>query len=783
MQLNENPTVSPPEIWQGSWIGWLCLTILLLFTWLPNSYGLMVSWPWIVGWQISFLGLGIWLVWMLRQFSIPFKLLGYGLDWWVGLTAIALLVSTAFAPFPHVALWNISLFYSYAILLYVLRNWLELSWLTPQRIWVGLIGIGVLTSIVGWIEWGFNHSLHVLRNHWPLGHPNFVAGYLALIIPLAIPWALAQKGWQRGLGLGAIAILLVNLYTTSSRGGLLGVIAAGLAAICLLLWQQRQGQKQGRYLMGAAIALLVTLLIVLSNPRVQQMVSIGAPTSTAPPVQVRLDGESQYRLFLWQAGLNIFQAHPLTGVGLGNMSRVYNLYRPVEVGGGGDHIQQLHNTPIHILGELGLIGLSVYLLVLGLVSRLWYRLYRQVSPDPSERWLLYGLGASFVAYGVSSLTDYQLENIPISGTLILLLVLLIQLADRQQLAMPLVISHPHRRLLSIAAITGLCLSGLLWLPGAWAMHLGSRAAQEFAADNFVDSQDHWQAAANLVPWDPTYSLMAGLDLLQVTPPTQEPQASQFRDALLNHWLRAWNAAPYDVWFNQNLGLLYRTLDPAKAEYYLSRAAQLRPRGDTYTFYLLGQVYAQQQQLEKAIAALALQSLIEAEFLTLNLWSTPQLAKLQAPVFQQTLGLLDKLMAAFPSTSTTYNSIYDKITLLRWWYQQPQPSLQRERLRPITQALLLAETSPQAAIATLNTALQQQPQNRSLLLARAWIDPEQYLNTFFTTDTTLKPEEKHGIRSDISKYRDLRTWLRAIQQPLPPAYPRLGFAFAYRNWLV
>ncbi|NJO94049.1 MAG: hypothetical protein HC820_06240 [Hydrococcus sp. RM1_1_31] len=110
------------------------------------------------------------------------------------------------------------------------------------------------------------------------------------------------------------------------------------------------------------------------------------------------------------------------------MARVYNLYRPIEVGASAAELQQLHNTPMQILGELGLVGFAAFLFSIGCLLRLWWRLYRRLS-KPNERYLLYGIGGSWLAYAVSSLTDYQLENISISSTLVVLIVLLIGLAD------------------------------------------------------------------------------------------------------------------------------------------------------------------------------------------------------------------------------------------------------------------------------------------------------------------------------------------------------------------
>jgi hypothetical protein len=77
---------------------------------------------------------------------------------------------------------------------------------------------------------------------------------------------------------------------------------------------------------------------------------------------------------------------------------------------------------------LGLAGLALYFIGLFLVGRLWWQLWQQPL-TPADRALLGGIGGSFLAYGVSSLTDYQLENIPITGTLLLLMAMLVNLAQ------------------------------------------------------------------------------------------------------------------------------------------------------------------------------------------------------------------------------------------------------------------------------------------------------------------------------------------------------------------
>ncbi len=132
-----------------------------------------------------------------------------------------------------------------------------------------------------------------------------------------------------------------------------------------------------------------------------------------------------------ETALNVLKKHPVLGIGPGNLSRVSTIYRPIEAGTGLNIVQQLHNTPAQIAAELGLFGIGIYIALLVVLLRLGFLLARSIS-DQRDHILLYGILASWLGYSVSSLTDYQLENIGITTTLLITTVLLISLADTYQ---------------------------------------------------------------------------------------------------------------------------------------------------------------------------------------------------------------------------------------------------------------------------------------------------------------------------------------------------------------
>ena len=786
------PDVAPqkPHSWRGQWIGVVCLLILALFTWLLHSYVRMVGWPWIVIWQTGFLVLGIWTIWMLRQFHIPFRRLGYGLDWVAGFTVLTVGLSATLAEFPQVAAWNVVLAICYGMLLYILRNWITPDGFTVQRAWLAIVLVGGVTSLISlalWRPtlgmWQSNNFVEAIRNPLPLGHHNFVGGYFNLMLPLMVTFALTQRGWKRWLSGGASFLAAGALYSSGSRGAMLGVLVWLLVSFGIAIWRSRDKQRQWLIASGF-LALLGMAFLLLSNPRVRRVISLQTLFNHSPTTDVLIrDGPILDRLFMLKAAGHILQKHPLLGVGPGNMSRVYNLYRPIEAGTGLDHVQQLHNTPAQIGGELGLLGLIAYIMLLGCLGYLWFRLDRQLT-NPQDRLLMVGVGGSLLSYGISSLTDYQLENIGIASTLTWNVALLIGLADSCLLHQSISFKIPRRsrRFLSLAALVFACLAVRIWLPGDVAMYLSQSARQEATAGNPAEADQQWDKAARLTPWDPTYSALAAKNVLWVKDRVSGDDQQVLSEQAIEYFKQAIAAAPNDTWFNQNLAVLLLEQDPPNfntAETYASRTAQLQARNRNYTFYLLALIYLTQSREEEAIAALTIQGLIEPKFLTFSLWTKQPFVSFKTTVLDKTLSLFETLLTSTPPNAPGYESLNESAALLRWWHRYPLTNIDRERLRPIVKALLQAEPEPTAALDLLNTEITADNSAQNLRLLRAWLDPENYLDVYLG-EYASTTEEQTLIEEFIQSSASIRSGLMSSQTDHRSGELRAGLVFAYRN---
>ncbi|MGA1621763.1 MAG: hypothetical protein ACO36E_03425, partial [Synechocystis sp.] len=239
----------------GRLLGLLTGALYTLFTLLPNSSSLIVSWPWVFIWQAMLLLAVLWGLWQIGQ-DRRLTPLGLGSDWLVLLGAIAVMCSVIGAEFSQQARWYGWVWLSFMAALYALRTWLNSrpqplaamgSLLTFQGyVGVGFIGVSLLlwltqTVLPFWrqarefqaagVKLQFSFNVLELQNWAPLGHQNYVAGYLILILPLLFLLAWINQGkarwfWGIALGLG-----LGDFYSTGSRGGLLGLVTLLLLAL------------------------------------------------------------------------------------------------------------------------------------------------------------------------------------------------------------------------------------------------------------------------------------------------------------------------------------------------------------------------------------------------------------------------------------------------------------------------------------------------------------------------------------------------------------------------
>jgi putative inorganic carbon (HCO3(-)) transporter len=265
-----------------------------------------------------------------------------------------------------------------------------------------------------------------MRAYGHFGQPNPFAGYLGTALPLALAIALLLARDSLGRwAQAATALLAAGVLLSFSRGAWLGVGCA--AAVMLAVASARS--RRWLVPLGAALLLFAVVgALGLLPASIAERINVVA--EYFGPFDVRnvdLNSENWSvveRMAHWQAAWYMFLDHPWLGIGPGNYSTAYEQYY---LPGWLEPLGHAHNYYLNLAAELGLIGLSAYLLVLALAIRAAIRGLR--ATDPFWRTVALGTLGSLVAIALHSAFD----NLYVHGVSVQIgaLFALVQLASRR----------------------------------------------------------------------------------------------------------------------------------------------------------------------------------------------------------------------------------------------------------------------------------------------------------------------------------------------------------------
>jgi tetratricopeptide (TPR) repeat protein len=735
----------------------------------------MVQWPWVAIWQISLL---CPILWLLSQIWHNNKLtgLGNGFDWITAILLFGLIISSLFAEFPNQARW-----YSWATIgiicaLYALHQWI-ISDNSPQRRYSILSFQGYLSlafiiiSLLLWttqtlspelarikelqqngIDIPFDFSILELRNWAPLGHQNYVAGFLVLALPLLLGLAILAKNWQRWLWLTGIGLGILDLYTTSSRGGWLGLIGVCGVGLGILIFRS---QLPRLWLGLGGLATFVSLLIViLANNRLKTVV-----TSL---VQGTGDSEFSYRWINTIIGWRMGSEHLLTGIGLGNVPISYQQYRPLIAGRASELIYQLHSTPAQLFAELGIWGVTTGL---GLSLLLILHFFRSPTAKVlSDRILLACIYAGLFGYGLMSLTDYQLDNIAIAGTLVIYLACITS-----------TLSTPETKSLGIPSkgifFTGLgiLLVMIIWLlPINRAWQLSSYSFAFLTEKKIEPFRDTLTKAHQLAPWEPYYPYQLGWNLGDLAINTNNPHALSEG---IKYFQVANQVSPYQEFGHSNLGWLQLRQNPIAATKSFSESIKLIPakRG---VFYGLGSSLLAQNQIDLAVEAFALEAIRDPLFITSPIWRTPSLQPIYQKMLDRVEEIYGQLLQGNPSENFQ-NNLHFYRGSLSWWRGDKGKAAQDwdKYGGEVGKALLNPSLkNPLPGVDLLRQAWSN-PTQRGKLLSQAWLQSQK---------SFLPTEIEKNLGDSMAKSSSFETWLRESATAWQYRRQRAGFGVNSRH---
>lgn len=241
-------------------------------------------------------------------------------------------------------------------------------------------------------------------------NPNLFANYSAMLLPLTVGALLLWRRQSKQAVIGSVVILFIlflGLFFTSSKGGLLAALCGGsVLAISIV---RAKGDRVGAVLRNripvvAAIALFVILVggVLFSQTILPRLSS-----------SLENDHSTMFRLYIWDATLNMAKARPLNGWGIGSFPSVFTQF--AEIG----YTRSAHQSWLQIAAESGLPALLLLLGACGLAFvRGWKALRTCHWPVAAG-----ALGA-LTAFMVHNLTDSGWGIVSIGVLLMLMLAVL-----------------------------------------------------------------------------------------------------------------------------------------------------------------------------------------------------------------------------------------------------------------------------------------------------------------------------------------------------------------------
>jgi O-antigen ligase len=223
-----------------------------------------------------------------------------------------------------------------------------------------------------------------------VGGPNELAGLLLALLPFLVALIRCSKRYLVKLVLlGCGGLTLFVLLLTGARIALIALIATAL----FYVFQSK------RKVLNLAVCLVLALTLWYSLPVQYQRRYLTVENYAEGG---KLDASNELRLAIWDAGWRMLLDHPILGVGAGQFATAYGM----QYSGGGHHAwMQPHNLFLQVTCELGLVGLSCFLLFIGRIWRAIREVLRRHGSPELETNHEFALACALMLVGVGIISS------------------------------------------------------------------------------------------------------------------------------------------------------------------------------------------------------------------------------------------------------------------------------------------------------------------------------------------------------------------------------------------
>jgi O-antigen ligase len=291
--------------------------------------------------------------------------------------------------------------------------------------------VGILESLYGMLEFfsGHKHILNLEASSLISSvsgtfiNRNYFAGYLLMVIPLAIGYIFYREsfnedisvGWHRRLSsldgktyflVFGVILMILGLLFSASRMGILSLLLS-FTVVALFFRNPERGQRLSKtpiFILG--LALLWGALIGLD-----------AVISRFFTVSEGFKG----RWEIWANTLQIIKDFPLLGSGLGTFTQVFPAYRSFHIEGLVTHAE---NDFLQLASEAGLIGMGLLIITFLFLLYKAFSGIRKLSPRDSQRYLGIGGLVGILALIFHSMVERNIQ-VPANAFLFMFILALV----------------------------------------------------------------------------------------------------------------------------------------------------------------------------------------------------------------------------------------------------------------------------------------------------------------------------------------------------------------------
>jgi O-antigen ligase len=502
-------------------------------SWLPKAWvvGVGIAAAWFASPTAAFVPL-LWLSLLLGCLAVAPERRYFCDPHWLVIT-LALLAVSWLVALDHELAFRHSMLAVAVLLVFGVARWAALD-----DAWLMVLGVGLTLPVAVAVHQQFGGLAHaqMLVPSLPAAWQDAAAyrlatgrafgtaslpGHFAILLLLPLPIFAerlieARRAARAAWGAG-VAVLLIGVVLTRS------VAAVAIASLALLALAARRSRRS---VVVATVVVAVALVGVTAASR-QDLTHL-------EPVRLRW--------LNWQAATNAFVQQPWLGTGLGGVGQA-TLSGPLAAV---SPTPYAHNTPLQLLAEFGLAGLGVLLLLVGWLTRLVGRGWRE-SP---------GLALAVAVVGVHNLVDFSAYAPEVVLPWAVLAGALAARVGRQA---------THRVpswLLTPVLVAGVGLAVLDWRAESVEADLAA-APSDRAVGLGLD-------VVSLAPWRFSALEMATARVLDAHRP---PDAGRLEEAVAGHgWVRPRSAS----WAESRARLLLAIGRPGEAEVWAREAVRRAP---------------------------------------------------------------------------------------------------------------------------------------------------------------------------------------------------------------